>query len=208
MRKRVAEDDVDVEVGESQRGAGTERDDDVGVVALRHDVRAGVVLAAVDLSKHLARRVAAPRAVALDLPGAVKLLLRGQEDPDLVRAPQGLGVEVEQPLGDQKAGRAQVDGGGENPAGVVVDRLHHRFRAAQVGQVLGEDVEVVGRRVEGGDPELGAPSPLVAVVVVAGDEADVFGAQDPHEPACERRLAGPGVADEAENDRTAHGGRR
>src|SRR5207237_3443390 len=46
----------------------SERDDDVGVVALRPDERLRVGLAPIELRKHLVRPVAAPRAVARDLP--------------------------------------------------------------------------------------------------------------------------------------------
>lgn len=71
MRQPVPEGQLGVQVGGVVRGsAGAEGDEDVGEPALRPDVRLGVGLAAVQVREDLVGRVAAARAVALDLPGA------------------------------------------------------------------------------------------------------------------------------------------
>jgi hypothetical protein len=56
---------------------------------------------------------------------------------------------------------------------------------------------VVAVGVQRGDRALGALAAVVAVVVVGGDVRDVLVAQQPHEPARDRRLAGGRVADDA-----------
>ena len=55
------------------------------------------------------------------------------------------------------------------------------------------------------DVALGALPAVVAVVVVDADVRDVVLAEHAHEPAREGRLAGRRVADDAEDDRPAHG---
>ena len=57
--------------------------------------------------EHLVGRVAAPRAVARELPGPPHALGRRQEDADVVRLPQRLGVEVEQPLDQDELAAAE-----------------------------------------------------------------------------------------------------
>jgi hypothetical protein len=67
--------------------------------------------------------------------------------------------------------------------------------------VLGEDVEMVAVRVKRRDSELGPSLAVVAVVVVGADVSDMILAESSYQPAGDRRLAGSGVADDAENDR-------
>ena len=71
-------------------------------------------------------------------------------------------------------------------------------------EVLLEDVEVVALRVERRDVPLGALPPVVAVVVVGAEVGDLVLAEHPHEPAGDRGLSGPGVADDAEHHRARH----
>src|SRR3954453_17825165 len=120
-----------------------EAHDDVGVLLLRADERLGVALAVIELPEDLVGRVAAAGAVALELPRAPELLGRGEEDADVVRGPQRLGVEAEQALDDEVVRRLEVPRAAERALAVVVDRLEDRLAAAQVPEVLGEDVEVV-----------------------------------------------------------------
>ena len=70
--------------------------------------------------------------------------------------------------------------------------------------MLGEDVEVVALRVERRDVPLGALPPVVAVVVVGAEVRDLVLAEHAHEPAGDRGLSGPGVADDAEHHRARH----
>ena len=75
---------------------------------------------------------------------------------------------------------------------------------AHVREVLLHDVEVVAVGVQGRDRALGALAAIEAVVVVGGDVGDVLVAQQPHQPAGDRRLAGGGVPDDPEDDRARH----
>ena len=88
---------------------------------------------------------------------------------------------------------------------MAVDGLEDRAAGAHVREVLLHDVEVVALGVQRRDAALGALAAVVAVVVVGGDVRDVLVAEQPHEPARDRRLAGGRVADDAEDDGTGHG---
>ena len=137
-----------------RRGAGRKLDDDVGVRLLGPDERLGVALAVVELPQDLVGRVAAARAVALELPRPAQLLGRGEEHAHVVRDAQRLGVEAQQPLDDEVVRGLQVLRAPERALAVVVDRLEHRLPAPQLPEVLGQDVEVVGVRVQRRDAEL------------------------------------------------------
>ena len=114
-------------------------------------------------------------------------------------------LEVEQPLDHDEAVRAHVLRRPERPAAVVVGGLQDRLPVAEVRQVLAEDVEVVGGRVQRRDAELGSLLAPVAVVVVAADVRDVLApAEDPDDAAGEGGLPGGGVPDNPEDDRTSH----
>ena len=76
-----------------------------------------------------------------------------------------------------------VHGRSEGSVLVAVDRLEDRLAAAQVHEVLGDDVEVVAVGVQRRDPELGALLAVVAVVVVGADVRDVLLAEHADEPA-------------------------
>ena len=204
VRQRVAQHDLGVEVGRVPGGAGTEAHDDIGVGLLGADERLGVALAVVELAQDLVGRVAAPRAVALDLPRAPQLLRRSEEHAHVVDRAQRLGVEAEQPLDQEVARRAQVVRRAQRPRAMVVDRLQHRLPAAQVRQVLREDVEVVGVGMQRSDAEVATLLAVMAVVVVSAQECDVAVPEHAHEAAREGRLAGSGVTDHTEHDRTRH----
>ena len=73
-----------------------------------------VGLAAVELLEHLVGRVAAPRAVALDLPAAAQVLGRGEEDAHVVDVAQRWRVVAEQALDDRELARLDVDRRGPN----------------------------------------------------------------------------------------------
>ena len=75
---------------------------------------------------------------------------------------------------------------------------------AHVREVLLHDVEVVAVGVQRRDRALGALAAIEAVVVVGGDVGHVLVAQQPHQPAGDRRLAGGGVPDDPEDDRAWH----
>ena len=67
-----------------------------------------------------------------------------------------------------------------------------------------EDVEVIALGVERGDVPLGSLPPVVAMVVVGAEVGDLVLAEHPNEPAGDRGLSGPGVADDAEHHRARH----
>ena len=200
------------ELGVEVRGisavAGHERDDDVGPATLGTDERLGVGLAPVELGQDLVGGVAAPAAVALHLPAPAQVLRRVQEDPHVIGVAHRRGVEAEHPLDDRELGRGDVLGRRQRSVAVAVDGLEDRLAGAQVDEVLLEDVQVVGVGVQRRQPLLGALGPRVAVIVVAVDVRDPRLAEDAHEPARQRRLAGGGVAADSEKDRPWHRGRR
>ena len=108
------------------------------------------------------------------------------------------------PSQTRKRAGIEVVGRAEGAVGVLVDGLHDRFLAAQVPEVLAEDVEVVALGVERRDVPLGPLPPVVAVVVVGAEVRDLVLAEHADEPTRDRRLPGPGVADDAEHDGTRH----
>ena len=160
VRKGVAQDHVCVEMGGVIRPVLRERNDDVGVLALRLDVRLGVPLPGIQLSQHLVRGVSAASAVSLHLPRPPQLLGRRQRDANVVEAAQRLRVEVEQPLDQEELRRTDVCRRLELARLVAVDRLENRLTPPQVREVLSEDVQVVGVGVQRRDTEL-APLPAV-----------------------------------------------
>ncbi len=204
MHERGAHRHLRVEVVLIAAVARHERDDDVGVALLRPDVDLGVRLAPIELREHLVGGVAAPGAVALDLPAAAQVLRRREEDPDVVDVAERLGVEAEQALDDRELPGAHVAGRLERAVAVPVDRLEDRLPGAKVRQVLAEDVEVIAVGMERRDPALRPLRAVVAVVVVGRHVRDLLLAEDAHEPPRERRLARRGVADYAEKDGTRH----
>ena len=111
---------------------------------------------------------------------------------------------AEQALDDRELARLDVLGGAERAVLVAVDGLEDGASRAHVREVLLHDVEVVAVGVQRRDRALGALAAVEAVVVVGGDVGDVLVAQQPHEPAGDRRLAGGGVADDPEDDRAWH----
>jgi hypothetical protein len=113
-------------------------------------------------------------------------------------------VIAEQALDDREALRAHVHSRPERAVLMAVDRLEDRVAAAQVHEMLTDDVHVVAVRVQGGDAELGALCPVIAVVVIGADVGDVVLAQDADEAAADRRLAAGRVADDAEDHRPRH----
>ena len=82
---------------------------------------------------------------------------------------------------------------------MLVNGLEDRLAVAQVRQVLGDDVEVIAVRMQRRDPVFGSLAAVIAVVIVGADVGDVVLAQDPHQTARDRGLAGGGVADDAED---------
>ena len=114
-------------------------------------------------------------------------------------------LKLSSPSTTTKRVRADVLRRPEPPAAVVVGGLQDRLPVTEVRQVLTEDVEVVGGRIQRRDAELGSLLAPVAVVVVAADVRDVLApAEDPDHAAGERRLPGGGVSDHSEDDRTSH----
>src|SRR4029453_9203367 len=81
-----------------------------------------------------------------------------------------LRAEVEQPLDHDERIRADVLRGAQSPAAGVVSRLQDGFSTTEVREVLTEDVEMVGGRIQGCDAKLG---PLLAPVSVIVGPADV-----------------------------------
>ena len=81
MRERVPEDEIGIEVRRILRVVLREGDDDVGVSPLRLDVVLGIGLARVELGQDLVGGVAAPSAVALQLPRPPQLLRRREQRP-------------------------------------------------------------------------------------------------------------------------------
>ena len=154
MRERVAQDHVRVELSRVAGRPGHEGHHDVGVRALRVDVGLGVALAPVELGQHLVRGVAAPSAVALELPGSAQLLRRRSATSTSCTLRSVSVWKLSRPSTTRKLAGRTYAGGSELAVAVVVHRLQHRLAAPQVDQVLGEDVEVVAVRVERGEPEL------------------------------------------------------
>ena len=103
-------------------------------------------------------------------------------------------------------GRPDVLGGGKGPVLMAVDGLDDRLARPQVRQMLAQDVQVVAVRVQRGETALGPLLAVVAVVVVGRDVRDLVLAEDPNQPARQRRLARRGVADDAEQDRVGASG--
>src|SRR3972149_4253032 len=77
---------------------------------------------------------------------------------------------------------------------VVVGRLADRRAALEAADMLGHQLDVVGPRVERGDPEALPVGPIELVVVVEADVRDPLGPEDPVEAGHEGRLAGAAVA--------------
>ena len=69
-------------------------------------------------------------------------------------------------------------------------RHKNRLAAAEVREVLGDDVEVVAVGMERREPDLGPLLAVVADVVIAGDVRHALLTEDPDEPARQGRLAG------------------
>ena len=204
MRQGVAEGELAVEVLLVLAVGRLEGDDDVGVVALGADEPLRVGLAPVELGQNLVGRVAPARAVPLHLPVAPQLLGRVEVDADVEVLGELAGVEAEQPFTDEEAPRDEVVRRPEGAVGVLVDGLHDRLLAAQMHEVLAEDVEVVAVGVERRDVALGPLPPVVPVVVVGAEVGDLVLAEDADEATSDRRLTGTGVADDAEHDGTRH----
>ena len=116
MGERVAQRELAVEMLLVLTVAGLERDDDVGVVALRPDPALGVRLAPVELREHLIGRVAAPRAVALHLPVAPQLLRRVEVDANVEVLGEAAVVKAEQSLADDEAAGDEVSGAPNVPS--------------------------------------------------------------------------------------------
>ena len=203
--ERVTQDQVGIEQLGVGAGSGRERDDDVRGAPLRTDVALDVLLPAIQFGDDLVGRVAPPGAVASQLPRPAQLLGWRQEDPDVVGCAELLRAEVEQSLDHHEAVRAHVLRRPKPAAAVVVGGLQYRLPLTDVRQVLPENVEVVGGRVQRRDAELAPLLAPVAVVVVAADVGDVFApAEDPDDAAGQGGLPGGGVPDNPEDDRTSH----
>ena len=84
MGKAVAQGQLGVEVGVVVARLGGGNETTCRRATLGADEGRRVVLAPVELGQHLVGGVAAPRAVALDLPAAAEVLGRGQEDAHVV----------------------------------------------------------------------------------------------------------------------------
>src|SRR3954452_11796541 len=184
--------------------AGQERHHDVGEPLLGTDERRRVGLAAVQLRQYLVGRIAAPRAVAIHLPPAPQVFGRRQIDPYVVGVADLGGVVTQQALDDGERARLKVHGRREGAVGVPVYGLQDRVAAAQVGDVLADDVHVVAVRVQRRDVVLLALLTVVAVVVVEGDVRHLLLAENPHESARDGRLARRRVADDAQDDGAWH----
>ena len=125
-----------------------ERDEHVGVATLGADERFRIGLAPVELGQYLVGRVAAARAVALDLPPAPQLLGRVEEHAHVVDVAHLGQVVAEQSLDHREPLGVNIDRRTERTVLVPVDGLDDRLAPPQVPEVLGDDVEVVAVRVE------------------------------------------------------------
>src|SRR4051794_27478136 len=184
--------------------AGQERHHDVGEPLLGTDERRRVGLAAVQLRQYLVGRIAAPRAVAIHLPPAPQVFGRRQIDPYVVGVADLGGVVAQQALDDGERAWLEVHGRPEGAVGVPVYGLENRVAAAQVGDVLPDDVHVVAVGVQRRDVVLLALLTVVAVVVVEGDVRHLLLAENPHESARDGRLARRRVPDDAQDDGAWH----
>ena len=153
--------------------AWTEGDHDVGVALLGLDEPGCVVLAHVELTQDLVGGVAAPRAVALELPGAAKVVRRRQEHANVMDGTQRLGVEVQEALDDQEGACAQIDGSFQGAASMVIDRLEDALAPPQLHELLGQHIKMIGHRVKRGDIEPAPLRPVKAVIVIGADASDV-----------------------------------
>jgi hypothetical protein len=73
---------------------------------------------------------------------------------------------------------------------MAVDRLENGVAATEVRDVLREDVQVIGVRMQWGDTQLATLLSVVAVVIVGRDVRHVRVADDSRKTARERRLPG------------------
>ena len=135
---------------------------------------------------------------------AAQVLRRREVDAHVEHVAEVSVVERKQALGDQEAAGGEIVGRAEGAVTVLVDGLHDRLVCAQVAQVLLEHVEVVAVGVERCDVALCPLPAVVAVVVVGAEVGDLVLAEDAHEPARDRRLPRPRVADDAEHHRARH----
>jgi hypothetical protein len=87
---------------------------------------------------------------------------------------------------------------------VAVDRLENRIAAPQVGEVLGDDVEVVAVGMQRGHPELGALLTTKPVIVVGADMSHVLLAEHTHQATRDGGLSGRRVTDDAKDDGARH----
>ena len=113
-------------------------------------------------------------------------------------------MEPQQPLDDRELGGLDVFARQERSVPVAVDRLEDRIAEPQVLQVGLEDVKVIAVGMERAQPQLGTLPAIKAVIVIGGHVRRLCLAEDAHQPAGERRLAGRRVTDDAEEDRSGH----
>jgi hypothetical protein len=204
MGETLAEHELSVEVLRVARPARHERHHDVGVALLRSYVRGRVGLAPVELGQYLVGRVAATRAVAVDLPLPPQILGRSEEDPHVVDVSHLRRVVAEQPLDHREGLRDHVYRWSERAIRVAVDGLEDRLPGPQMAEIVAHDVHVVALRSERSDVSLGPLLAVVPVVVVRADVGDLVFAENADEAAGEGRLPRRRVADDAEYGGPGH----
>ncbi len=84
---------------------------------------------------------------------------------------------------------------------MVVDRFQDRLAFPQQPEMLLDDVDVVGARIEGGQAVLRPIAPLVAVIVVGAEHGAMVGTQNLGDTGRQRRLAGRRIPNDSEDDR-------
>jgi hypothetical protein len=182
-------------------GQRREPDDDIGERPLRPDERRGFRLALVQLREHRRGRVAALGGVPLDLPAAPDLLGRVQVHGGVEAGAGELGVQRQQPLGNDELPRLDQHRPPQLPGVVIVDRLEHRLAHGEQLQVLFHDLQVVTVRVQGRERLVPAFGPVVPVVVVDADRGAAIRPERLDQAPGDRRLPGGAVARDGEHDR-------
>jgi hypothetical protein len=149
VRQAVAQGQHGVEMVGVVGGTGLNGDHEIGTRLLRADVRVGVRLGAIELLEHLLLAVAALGAVALDLPLAPQLRRRREVHAHVELRAELRRVVAEPPLDDDESPSARRTRATEPAVAVTVDRLEDCLAAAQVAEVLADDVDVVAVGISG-----------------------------------------------------------
>src|SRR5689334_882112 len=204
MGQGRAQDVAHIEMGVvgavSARGL-LEADDDVGERSLGVDEGLARGCPSLELRHHFIQRIAAPGGVAMDLPLDPELLFGIEIDLHVVAVTHRARRIAEQAFGDDELLGLDVFRRFKRAVAMVVDGLQDGLAAPEQTQMLLENVDMVGARVERRQAGGSTLRTAVAVIVVSTDHRAVLGTQNLGDAGRERRLARRRIADDAEDDR-------